>query len=89
MTTNNPAYFAPLVQLNAIITAPGLYVTRSGEIVTVESTSQAHTFGCAGHYTDGKKEAWHRSGRLFATSESQNDILLKQDDATAQAHAWE
>lgn len=69
------AYFAPLVTLPRLIDQPGQYRTRSGELVTVDVASPRHRFACAGRYSDGVTECWHPSGRLYGTTESQNDIV--------------
>jgi hypothetical protein len=69
------AYFAPLVLLPVVVTAPGRYLTRCGEQVLVRRASSRHDFGCAGEYACGTREAWHRSGRLYAGIVSRNDIV--------------
>lgn len=69
------AHFARLVFLPVIVHAPGQYITRQGEIVSVLVVSTAHNFGCRGHYPDGTREGWHKSGRLYHSIESQNDIV--------------
>lgn len=69
------ASFTSLVCLPIIITAPGVYVTRGGEVVTVETSSMGHYFGCWGQYSCGAAEFWHRSGRLYFGCETQNDIV--------------
>lgn len=71
------AYFAPLVGLPAVITEPGAYLTRCGEPVQIKATSRRHDFGCAGLYPEGQAEHWHKSGRLFASRESLNDIVRR------------
>jgi hypothetical protein len=72
----NPiCYFAPLVPLPRIIEAPGLYRTRAGELVTIEAASSRHRFECRGTYQGGMAEAWHPSGRLYASTETANDII--------------
>jgi hypothetical protein len=71
------SYFAPLVTKPAIITSPGDYVTRGGEIVTIKQVSKRHDFGCCGAYASGAAERWHKSGRIMATSETGNDILRR------------
>jgi len=74
------AYFAPLVLPPVVITEPGQYLTRSGERVTVESTSQKHDFGNRGYYGSADNriaESWHRSGRVSASRESNNDIVSR------------
>jgi hypothetical protein len=72
MTT---AYFASLVALPTLIFQPGQYRTRCGETVTVDVASPRHRFTCAGVYSDGTPEWWHKTGRLFAHRETQNDIV--------------
>lgn len=69
------AYFAPLVLAPIVIVTPGEYVTRCGETVSVSTTSSRHDFGCVGHYQNGVRERWHRSGRIFAGMETANDIV--------------
>lgn len=74
------AYFVPLVLLDTVITAPGSYRTRSGETVTIERTSTKHDFGNRGFYgarEAGVTESWHRSGRVSASRESNNDVVAR------------
>lgn len=74
------AYFLPLVSLPVIIDEPGKYVTRCGDVVTINIVSVKHDFGCYGSYgvgDNGAGESWHKSGRLFATSKSLYDIVGK------------
>lgn len=68
------AYFAPLVLLPTIITKPGVYETRAGEKVQI-LVCRRDGFGCFGIYSSGIHERFHQSGRIFATSESTNDIV--------------
>ena len=70
-------YFAPLVTLAHVIDAPGRYLTRGGEVVTVTAVSSKHDFGNVGTYPNNIREGWHRSGRLYAGMKSQNDIVGK------------
>ena len=69
------AYFASMVTLPIIIAGPGQYVTRGGEPVTIERASTTHGFNCYGVYANGVRDSWHRSGRLYAGTESRNDIV--------------
>lgn len=71
----NSAYFYPLIFLPNLIGTPGKYVTRCGETVTVDAASAKHDFGCRGHYADGIAESWHKSGRINASRECNNDIV--------------
>lgn len=73
--SRNTAYFAPLVCLPTVIVEPGDYITRCGEIVSVSVVSSRHDFGCKGNYTNEVRESWHRTGRLFASRETANDIV--------------
>lgn len=75
------AYFAPLVLLPTVIKAPGQYLTRAGDLVTIDRTSQRHDFGCVGRYADGIGEQWHRSGRIYASTATANDIIAARLDA--------
>ncbi len=70
-------YFAPLVTLPSVITEAGTYVTRKGEYVTIERVSKRHDFKCQGYYPDGTIEDWHKSGRLYASTTCDNDIVAK------------
>jgi hypothetical protein len=71
----NQANFAGLVPLNTVITSPGQYLTRGGETVTINKATTDHKFGCHGAYASGALDCWHRSGRLYFTLESPNDII--------------
>lgn len=74
------AYFAPLVLLPIVITEPGKYITRCGETVLIEHTSEKHDFGNRGFYSDTDEriaERWHRSGRTNASRESNNDVVAR------------
>ncbi len=79
MSKKKSSYFAPLVSLACVIDAPGNYLTRSGEVVSITQVSQkyAHDFGNVGTYSGGIVDQWHRSGRIFAGTETQNDIVGK------------
>jgi len=76
------AYFAPLVLLPTVIDGPGVYETRAGETVVIHDSSPRHCFGCCGTYASGVAESWHRSGRVFASRETQNDIVKKHGGLT-------
>ena len=72
------AYFAPLVLLPTVITEAGNYVTRCGETVTIERSSAKHDFGNRGFYANAEgrvTDSWHRSGRVNASRESNNDVV--------------
>ena len=66
-----------LITLPTIITAVGEYVTRNGEIVTVESIDN-HSFSCSGRYSNDIDESWDKTGRLYPTTLSDNDIIEKR-----------
>lgn len=69
-------YFGPLVTMPTIITEPGQYLTRSGELVEITKVSAFHEFACAGTYAEAaRRDDWHKSGRLYATLECANDIV--------------
>lgn len=75
------AYFAALVTLPVVINDTGEYITRSGERVSVHRASAHHDFGCSGEYLAcGTAERWHKSGRINATSQTNNDIVRQADD---------
>jgi hypothetical protein len=70
------AFFASLVALPDVITGPGQYVTRCGDIVTINSAGgRAARFDCFGAYSDGTRESWHRGGRIMASCQTANDIV--------------
>ena len=68
-----PPYFSP--SLPKIITGPGLYVTRCGEVVAVRSVVGKSLYSCVGTYVNGTPELWHPSGRIFPTTDTENDII--------------
>jgi len=69
------AYFAPLVLEPVVIDSPGKYRTRCGETVEITASSRRHDLGCKGCYANGVRESWHKSGRIFATQLTANDIV--------------
>lgn len=66
-------YCAYFLSFPVIITEPGQYVTRSGELVEVRDVSNVHWK--YGKYPTGQNECWHRSGRIFSGQETPNDIV--------------
>lgn len=75
MNYMSACFYAPLVPLPLIITAAGKYLTRGGEQVEVTKVSGNNDLGCKGVYSTGQSESWHRSGRLFSSQKSMNDIV--------------
>jgi hypothetical protein len=74
--------FASLVPLPVIIDGAGWYETRQGERVHIRSSTNSPTsFGCIGRYEGGPCDGWHRSGRLYFTVKSMNDIIRKIEEA--------
>lgn len=71
------SYFVPLFSKPVLVDAPGEYVTRSGEKVTVQKVSTAHNFGCRGTYANGAHERWHKSGCLFSSWPSPHDLVSR------------
>lgn len=75
------AYFAPLVLLPTVIDSPGRYRTRGGEIVIIDTAPthiRHHAHDCFGTYeAEGIRDRWHRSGRIYAGMECENDIVGK------------
>lgn len=71
------AHFAHLIALPVVIDAPGFYVTRGGEIVEIYQASPKHDFRCRGKYAQGFVDGWHKSGRLYFSLHSTNDIVRK------------
>lgn len=71
------AYFVPLVLIPVVIDSPGKYLTRCGETVEIVASSHRHDFGCHGHYANGVRESWHKSGRIFASQQTANDIVAR------------
>lgn len=77
-TTMNPkAWFSSLVTKNVVIAEPGEYITRGGEKVAIIKASSNHDFGCRGKYATGQRDNWHKSGHVFFSKESVNDIVSK------------
>jgi hypothetical protein len=70
-------YAAFFLSFPVVITTPGQYVTRSGEVVTVDDVSDHHWK--PGMYSCGTIERWHRSGRIFSGQETANDIVASSN----------
>ena len=78
MNMHSAFFFAPLVTKTVIIDGPGKYLTRGGEVAIIEQASTRHDLNCKGTYEAcGTVEGWHKSGRLFSTTESRNDIVSR------------
>ncbi len=60
------------VALPTVITGAGKYKTRGGETVVVESLTRWTAYG---HYPNGVRERWDKSGRTLPFTENQNDIV--------------
>jgi len=69
--------FLSFLSLPTVVTSPGQYITRCGETVTVETVSRRPNFGCRGQYTNGVREGWHHTGRLYFGMLSANDIIRR------------
>lgn len=71
--------------LTEIVTAPGEYLTRCGERVTIESVEMCpsgtrpkwHSFAAVGSYSNGVPERWHCTGRVHVYTECKNDIVAR------------
>jgi hypothetical protein len=63
------------ISLPQVITGPGQYRTRGGEVVTVMGFSGHRDFWAHGSYSNGVKESWMPSGRVLPGYLSQNDIV--------------
>lgn len=64
--------------LPVIIDAPGVYVTRCGELVTIDRVSDSYLKPeCYGVYSTGQRDSWHSTGRIFENLLSDNDIVSK------------
>ena len=73
-----------LIVLPSVVDAPGRYLTRAGEVVSVEKITRGRGgFNCEGHYASGQAERWHRSGRLYFGVLSDNDIVRAVEAATS------
>jgi hypothetical protein len=76
MTTDPFLYSRHLAP--AVITAPGQYRTRGGEVVTITVACNNYWYNyCTGIYPNGVADSWHRSGRLYSGTLSDNDIVEK------------
>lgn len=62
-----------------IITKPGEYLTRCGEIVTIKGISEKRgSLGWQmawGSYADGINESWEVCGAILPSQQTQNDIV--------------
>jgi hypothetical protein len=67
---------ATLVALPTVITGPGKYRTRSGEVVTIVEPWRGWWRGA---YPSGTPEAWDPSGRLLPFSETGNDVVARAE----------
>jgi len=74
------ADYASLVTRPDVITQPGNYVTRRGEIVTITAASTKHDHGCIGTYPEGTREHWHKSGRIYFGIQCENDIVRRAEE---------
>jgi hypothetical protein len=66
--------------LPRVVDGPGSYLTRGGEVVTVERITNGFGYNnrAEGHYSNGIAEAWScRGGRVLPFSLSQNDIVAR------------
>lgn len=79
------AYYWPFVLLPVVLVAPGRYLTRGGDVVTVNTVSTRHDHGCRGVYPCGTPEGWHKSGRIYAGMLSANDIVSAAPPVEANA----
>jgi hypothetical protein len=69
-------YFLDFLPLPVVIAAPGVYRTRGGEEVVVETCKGGLVgFNAHGKYPDGTPEKWHETGRIYFGVESSNDIV--------------
>lgn len=66
------------VGLPTIISKPGYFITRCGEVVEIESIDR---WMAKGKYDNGVVETWDISGRLLPSVESQNDIMYAEGHA--------
>lgn len=78
-------WFMSLVLLPDVITGPGQYETRCGEVVTITQSSTCHDFGCRGTYSNGVKERWHKSGRIHFGQICDNDVIREVPAASVSA----
>lgn len=58
-----------------VVTGPGRYATRSGEVVEVSYLGGYNNFEAFGVYDNGTAERWYVSGHVLPYSLSQNDII--------------
>jgi len=70
------------ITLPRIVDGPGTYITRGGDLVTIERISTSRGFGyqnrADGSYSNGIAESWScRGGRVLPFYLSQNDIVSK------------
>jgi len=74
-----PHYYS--VTLPVIIDGPGKYRTRCGETVVITHIQQGGGCDRCGFYDTGEetpiRDRWHKSGRVYPSTDSNNDILEK------------
>lgn len=68
-------YWVSLCVLPVVVSQPGKYETRCGEVVEVYAIDSRYPHLVHGHYPSGIQESWHESGRIFAGRETDNDII--------------
>lgn len=66
-----------------VVTGPGVYETRGGELARVERINERGLFRCRGTYACGIAESWPVSGRIFPYTQSCNDLVRKVASADA------
>lgn len=65
-------------ELPEIITKPGLYRSRCGEIITVTDIGRGSVFeqwGVKGTFPEGIEEKWNVNGRRYSSQETMHDIV--------------
>lgn len=65
-------------ELPIIITKPGKYRTRCGEVVTITSTGRNlvwEQWGAVGTFPEGIVDSWNINGRRTSMAENRHDII--------------
>jgi hypothetical protein len=71
---NNYQRLSLSFKLPRLITEPGQYLSRCGEIITITDVTDKYAFGT---YPNGVKEHWDLTGRIWFNKECDNDIIEK------------
>lgn len=64
-----------LFELPVIITEPGKYLTRKGEVVDILTTTRRSVYKCGGNFSCGTYDYWMDNGRRWPSRENDHDVV--------------